>query len=205
MNNLKVNFYKFIGKVYIPSSLLNREEEIIMHISDTPITFFSPLETLIKNLKPEYIIHTGDLVDNLKLEHSKNLVTRYENSVKILLNILDNSNSKKNYITLGNHDNINIVKKYSSNSIISENTQTIKINNYYVKANHFCNELVKSPAKYNFYGHDLTLKTCKKDKICFFNGIMTINIITVNTGKIYTLPYPFGTDDMRLRRGRMGF
>ena len=39
----------------------------------------------------------------------------------------------------------------------------------------------------------------------YLNGIKTINIIMLKSGTIYKLQYPIGTDDARLKKGRIGF
>ncbi|CDF58680.1 metallophosphoesterase [Thermobrachium celere] len=59
--------YYISGKIYIPSSLL-KVRNTILHISDTPSNIYPELIRLVKKLSPDYIIHTGDVVDNIKLE-----------------------------------------------------------------------------------------------------------------------------------------
>ena len=43
--------------------------DMILHISDTPSTMFPYLRRAIRRLRPAWVVHTGDLVDDIKLEN----------------------------------------------------------------------------------------------------------------------------------------
>lgn len=204
MNKLLMMYYNLIGGVYIPSTLKDNKEKKLLHISDTPICFFGTLISIIKKINPEIIIHTGDLVDDIKLEIYKNSLSRYDYHVKKIISILESSNAKKIYITIGNHDNIEVIKKYSTKSIIVERIKVIDIFDSKATISHFPYEIIKSPSNYNFFGHDITLKSdIVKDRV-YLNGIKNINVLTKDTKKIYYLPYPSGVDDSRLMKRKIG-
>ena len=62
MLNLKRVVCDISGKIYIPEELQEHNERILIHISDTPVCLYPQLKRLIETIKPEYIIHTGDIV-----------------------------------------------------------------------------------------------------------------------------------------------
>ena len=64
-------FKRALGRVHLPEELKQTDEIILLHISDTPESIYPYLFKLIDNLAPDLIIHTGDLVDNFKLEEIK--------------------------------------------------------------------------------------------------------------------------------------
>jgi hypothetical protein len=55
--------------IHRPEDLLNDVKgPVLLHISDTPSEIYPFIFKIIDVLKPKYIIHTGDLADNVKLE-----------------------------------------------------------------------------------------------------------------------------------------
>ncbi|MCY6485258.1 metallophosphoesterase [Clostridium aestuarii] len=201
----KCIFYRLIGSIYIPNYIRNINEPLVLHISDTPQDFFQCLKKIIKILKPDYIIHTGDLVDDIKLENYPQSINRYEKKIKILIDILENSHAKDIYLCMGNHDNENIVRKFIKKSSIVRNVEKIIIQNIDFTISHFSEKVLNEPSKYNLFGHDLSIRNKVDYDNTYLNGIININIITLKTGKVFNLPYPYWIDDKRLGRGRAGF
>ncbi len=81
-----------------------------MHLSDTPDNIYPFILNLIEKTRPDYIVHTGDLADNFKIERRPELKDKYAASVEILLRILENSKSEV-YIVPGNEDDVEILRK----------------------------------------------------------------------------------------------
>ncbi|SHK57266.1 metallophosphoesterase [Tepidibacter formicigenes] len=204
MENFKITLYRAIGFVYIPKCLKDRKGEVILHISDTPYSFFYPLKKVIKKLKPDYIIHTGDLVDNIKLEFCHYSLYTYTKRLRILVDILENSKAKKIYVCVGNHDEKETIKKLSKRIHIVEKSKNIKIKNLNLRISHYSDEIIKNPLEYNLFGHDLSIKNKIDKERVYLNGIESINIIDVDNGEVTNLPYPFGLDDERLGKGKVG-
>ncbi|HHI00115.1 MAG TPA: metallophosphoesterase, partial [Thermococcus litoralis] len=63
---MRLNLPSFLRKRSLPKELLESGEAKIMHISDTPDNIYPFILNLIEKSRPDYIIHTGDLVDNIK-------------------------------------------------------------------------------------------------------------------------------------------
>jgi predicted MPP superfamily phosphohydrolase len=203
MSSFKKFIYNAIRKLYIPSELLESEEKKLLHISDTPLCFYSGLKRLIERLKPAYIVHTGDLTDNVKLELYPALIDEHEKGIKILAAMLEASGAEI-VLAMGNHDNIDIVSKYFKRSHIVMEAETINIEGLSFRISHFPEGVQENPSRYNLFGHDLTLKSgCIDDKL-YFNGITYINIIGLESGECTTLYYPSGIDDARLGRRKIG-
>jgi predicted MPP superfamily phosphohydrolase len=203
--NFKKLFYFLIGSVYIPDELLKTNEKTLLHISDTPANFFSVLNFLISKLQPDYIIHTGDLVDNIKLEIYPYRLDEYKKKVPQLIGLLENSSAKKVYLALGNHDDKKIVNNITKRTQIVEKSAIINLEDLEIKITHFPDEIRKSSSQYNLFGHDVTINSKIEDEKIYLNGILGINIILLKSKRIFTLPYPYGTDDSRLGKFKIGF
>lgn len=203
MSNVKRFVFQLIGMLYIPSELSESEEKSLLHISDTPQGFYPELKRLIERLKPAYIVHTGDMVDNIKLQLYPTSIYEHERGIKHLSSMLEASGAEI-ILAIGNHDDFAIVSKHFKKSRIIMEAETITIEGSSFRISHFPAGVREAPAQYNLYGHDLTLKSgCIDDKM-YFNGISHINIIGLESGECTSLCYPSGTDDARLGRRKIG-
>lgn len=204
MNNIKELFYYMIGRV--PANLHENElkGKKLLHISDTPSIFWGELARIIGILKPDYIVHTGDLVDNIKLELFPGSLWRYENEVKKLIKILEQSNAEKIYLALGNHDDVQTVQSLCKRSHIITTSETVNIEGKEFAIAHDPAEISKQPGAINLFGHNLTYKSGISEDRLYLNGITSINLIELDSMKYHTYPYPAGTDDSRLGRGKIG-
>lgn len=204
MENFKKGLYYFFGRVYVPKSIENCNEDILLHISDTPYNFFPGLRRLIKEIKPKYIIHTGDMVDNIKLELYPGRRAEYKKKVKVLIDILENSLASKIYLVLGNHDDTSIVTSFAKRSTVVEKSKVIELDGTKYKISHFSEEIIKAPEMYNLFGHDLSLSSKVEDDRVYLNGISGINIITLKNKNVFVLSYPYGTNEDRLCKSNLG-
>ena len=204
MNKFLMMYYSLFGYVYVPHVIINNFEEKLLHVSDTPICFFSALKSVIKKVSPKIIIHTGDLVDDVKLGIYKNSISKYEYHVKRIISILELSNAQYIYICIGNHDDTDIIKKYCKRSIIIERIEVINVFNATASVSHFPYEIIEKPSAYNFFGHDVTLGSDIVKNRIYLNGINSINILTKDTKKIFYLPYPATVNDSRLLKRKIG-
>jgi len=191
------------GRLYIPKDINKSGEKKLLHISDTPSGFYSELKRLVEVLKPEYIVHTGDMVDNIKLQMYPTSIYDHERWIKKLAEILEPTGAKL-FLAMGNHDDYDIVSRYFKHSRIITGAETITIEGLSFRVSHFPEGILEEPAKYNLFGHNLELKTGNVDDKLYFNGISYINIIGLETGECTSLRYPAGTDDARLGRRKIG-
>ncbi|WP_367884326.1 metallophosphoesterase [Thermococcus sp. JCM 11816] len=102
----------------------NEDEKALLHISDTPERTYPPrIAQLIDELHPDYIVHTGDLVDNIKLERRPDLKPPlYVGGVRKLARILKGSGGAELYIVPGNEDDPEVLKEYFEGSVVEPGT-----------------------------------------------------------------------------------
>lgn len=204
MSNLKMSLYRAAGYVYVPEHIKSHNEEKILHISDTPRCFFKALKNILKHIEPEYIIHTGDLVDDVKLGLYPRSKSIYERNVKQLMKIMESSKARGIFIALGNHDDYEVVKKHSKRSVVLDGVSNIEIHNIKLRISHYYSLIEESPSRYNLFGHNLDMTNRIEEHHIFLNGIESINVIAIQSGKIFQLFYPYGIDDTRKGMGKVG-
>ncbi len=204
MHKLRQTLYYLFGKIYLYPHELEKKGPRLLHISDTPSLFFPELSRLIKRLKPDYIVHTGDLVDNIKLQLQPGSIRRYEREVLSLLKILDSSDAKAVYITLGNHDSPEYVKKHAGRIMVYEYDAICKIEGLDISMCHYAGGLLSHDSDYYLFGHDLIIKSHLDDGRVYLNGISTINLIELSAHDVHYFQYPWGIDDARLNKNLIG-
>ncbi len=199
MKNIK-DVYNGIISVFnyphISEALLNDiKGHILLHISDTPSEIYDGIFKIIDILKPQYIIHTGDLVDDIKLEVQKDRVNNYRNRVKELVEGLERNDTKVYYL-MGNHDNYEAVCQLTKNGTVLEEG-LLTIGDCSLTVGHYYKEY-SYKVDFNLYGHSLEPGHYNKNGTIGLNGILNINIIDLSNKGVFHLNYPNFTN--RLRR-----
>lgn len=205
LSALKEALFYLTGKVYVPENILTRPGVKLLHISDTPRSFFPALAKLIDQIKPDYIVHTGDLVDNIKLALYPGSIHRYKRDVALLLDLLNASKAKQVYIVLGNHDDPETVRALSKRIQVFEDSASLVMEGLQVAISHYPAKAIATDASLCLFGHDLTETTRTEEGRILLNGISDINLFEFETQTYFHFPYPWGTDDDRSGKGRVGF
>lgn len=205
LQNILAGLYTLTGYVYIPKELTERNEPVVLHISDTPQSFYFGLERLVNKLRPEYIIHTGDLVDNIKLELLPKSLYRYEEYSKNLMDILLKPFVKAVYISKGNHDDFAFLEAMDLARVHTEDIAgSIELEKRKIGYSHYQYNLSDSADHIKMFGHDIGTGNKITEDSIYLSGIVSINVVMLSSMKVFHLPYPIGTNDARLRRGRLG-
>ncbi|MFA7533244.1 MAG: metallophosphoesterase [Tissierellaceae bacterium] len=186
----------FFNYPYINKELLSQiKGPIILHISDTPLSSYNYIFRLINILKPKYIIHTGDMVDNVKLEIRRNRLDCYRQGIERLTEGLENNSPSKIFYVMGNHDHLKTVKRTTKKGIIlSEGS--LELDDFHLNVSHYFKEFPHK-ADFNLYGHSPVPGHHSENGINGLNGLLNINIIDLSNGNVFHIKYPIGTNSAR--------
>ncbi|GAB6135709.1 metallophosphoesterase [Thermococcus prieurii] len=174
----------------------NSEGTLVMHIGDTPESVYRFIEELIDEQEPEVIIHTGDLVDNVKLERRPDLKPAYEAGLRKLARVLKGSGAKL-YIVPGNEDDPELLRRFFGESLV-EPGSVVEIGGRTFALGHCWQDVADKDADFKLYGHNF--KVIPKG----LNAVLGVNFIFLPSGRVVKVDYPVGTDTARgykLRRG----
>jgi predicted phosphodiesterase len=201
---IKASLYNFFGKIYIPDSF-DYDAPYLLHISDTPSSIFKALESLIKQVQPQIIIHTGDLVDNLKIGLYPSSLDGYKRYVKRLTRILEGG-ERQVYYAIGNHDDLDSLKKSTLKGHIIPVYDRFNTKSFSFGMAHDIEDIPKEGDLPDmlFFGHNLEMNSNYEGHPQYFNGIEKIALINLNTKEIFTFDYPIGTKESRLIIYRKG-
>jgi predicted phosphodiesterase len=192
MENLYKSIYHIFGAIYVPKDL--RHSNALVHISDTPSFIYKAIIKMIKKIKPRVIIHTGDIVDDIKLEIRPQLIEVYKKEANKFINEISKY-AELIILVPGNHDDFTKLRLKDNVKILNEGDVFI-FDGIKLGLSHKYENLPLN-CDFYLYGHD---KNCLKDY--YLNGIKNINVI--KDKKIFKLCYPIGTDNYRLKISRMG-
>lgn len=189
--------YYITGNIYIPQKV-NISGIKILHISDTPYAIFDRIIKMVRKIQPDIIIHTGDISDDIKLELMPEFIEKYKKQAGYLISELERYSKDKLILVPGNHDNIKELKLSPKTTVVEEGNTIVL---YGLKIG-LAHDVERLPPNCDFYlyGH---CRTCDH-KAEYLNGINSINIITIPEKKVYKISYPFGTDDYRYKRKKIG-
>lgn len=196
-------FNRILGRIIVPKNILNDDPKLI-HISDTPSFTYVELVRMIKLIKPEYIIHTGDISDDIKLELYPWKLDIYESNIRRLSAKLKGFPSIKMYFCIGNHDNSEVLKKYFASEYVLDSPTVLEIEGTCFSVSHYYDQLIKNNCKFFLFGHNVTHRSSVEGGKFYLNGIQGINVINLKTKEITSLGYPIGTDDSRQRKLKIG-
>ena len=192
------------GGIYIPKELLEAKGELLVHISDTPLMSYDAISRFLKRLNPKWIIHTGDLVDNVKLELSFSKIDLYRKHIVKLIRMLEESNSEV-YISLGNHDHYDSIMALNPPFHICKKAETLTLGSFTIAYAHYIELLKTYDADIYLFGHNKYQKTeVSTEGQIYLNGLEQITVMDITNKQYFFLRYPIGTDDSRLLRMRIG-
>lgn len=196
MEKIFATAYHLFGGIYVSSECREPGRKIV-HISDTPSMIYGGIISIIKKIMPDYIIHTGDIVDEVKLELMPQLLERYKIRANDFIRVLGQCAGEKLVIVPGNHDKVEELKLSEKIEICNEG-EKISIGSITIGLSHDFKKLPEECDLYMF-GHNKA-----KGNEEYLNGIDYINIVNIDSKKVIRLLYPLGTDDYRLKKGKIG-
>lgn len=163
------------------------------------------LKRLIHELQPDYIVHTGDLIDNVKLQLHPSKWNEYKRHLKKLKVVLQETSNAEVHVAAGNHDDLKLMISELDRSHIYEHAAFVSIEGFKFYFNHYCQvSLPANQVDFALYGHDLSVMSHQSGKTTYLNGIEHIHLIDLETGQVHRIDYPSGTDEHRLNKHRIG-
>lgn len=162
-----------------------------MHISDTTEGIYKYIDRVIQEINPQYIVHTGDIVDNIKLETNADYLYLHQKGLSLFQDVIKKYRGNI-YYALGNHDDRESVKSILNGGIIVSK-ELITIEGKVFSMSHKY-EMLQKKADYYLFGHSFDPCSYEKSGEVFLNGLTKINIIVLSTGRIYELGYPVGVN-----------
>jgi predicted phosphodiesterase len=176
----------------VPDEIL-ASSSCLIHVSDTPASFYPFLFRLLKIIKPAVLVHTGDLMDQIKLEHRSYMINCYQEQIQRYLPRLEQMPVNTIYLVPGNHDNPHIIANTCRRSRLVPASSLIKFGPFNIGLAHQP-QYLPAGADFSLYGHGPDKPPATSGRP--LSGLASINIL-LDSGVAYSLPYPHGTNAAR--------
>lgn len=187
----------------IPVHLEEARGRCLVHVSDTPSSFYGDLRKLLDYLQPLCLVHTGDLVDDVKTAIRPGYEKIFRRRLKFLSEAISHVSPGNTAIVIGNHDIEPDVRKAFKGAMIFDGGARMSLCGLDVALAHSLEELPSPPAAFNLFGHDLD--TPPGSEGChYLNGVNGINVILLESGSVEVVPYPAYVDEARCCRRKTG-
>lgn len=122
---MKDRIKSYFRSTQLPLEVKKRTEEtgkIILHIGDIPWDGYPYTMKMIRQIKPDIIVHTGDMVDNLKVGRKPEDIPAYKKQAPKLIAYMEKY-ADEVYIVPGNNDLEDfIAETVTKAKIMKENT-----------------------------------------------------------------------------------
>lgn len=192
--------HRILEKIIIPSELKNSDSIKLIHLTDTPSQIYKELKRLIEAVNPDYVIHTGDICDDIKLERSPKKIDLYEKKIARFAKLMASFQNTKFYFVIGNHDDRPTVEKNFPDAVIIDQPSLIEteLGLFYVA--HEYKDMEDVQADYYLFGHDMTQNSIALDDKWLLNGLEHIYVLRGNPIQITIIEYPYSTDSLRQKK-----
>ena len=176
-------------EIAVPDLLAACKGTKILHIGDTFSWHYPYYRALIEAVKPDIILHTGDLADEVKVGRIPGTEEEYRFKIRALLDILTESGAKEICIVPGNNDRADMIAALApSVKILSPNSELI-LDGHVCRVGHELQNMTFD-REYAFYGHGMRGETWDLSKNrpgveCRFNVQWGYSYVyTLNDGDI---------------------
>lgn len=184
----------------------------LLHVSDTPSIYYPDLARLAKTVRPRFILHTGDLADEVKLCPRCPDACRYAAKVNALLGILLATSAERVFLVLGNHDDpavvVALAAPVSGRIEVYEGCVRLDLEGVRIAAAHRAEDLWKTvaddPADFGFYGHDTSVLPPDADGRVYLNGNVKIRVLDLASRTVHSIDYPRSVHDARQKKRKIG-
>ncbi len=181
--------------IQIPDEAIDSKEFKVLHIGDTHGATYPFYRQLIRLVKPDVIIHTGDTADEDKVSWDTSAWDSYCQKVSTLADILKEADCPVYWVP-GNNDLPDKVAEIAPFFQIVEPDSVIEIEGQRFCLTHSREQITKEADIY-LYGHGTTFGETLEDELVFkgkdaicLNALRSPSVITLPEKKLYHIVRP---------------
>lgn len=138
----------------VPTEVLERTSPVVLHIGDIPSWYYPYTKRMLKKIRPEILVHTGDMVDECKVGRLPADIPAYKRRVKRLVAMMRRY-AKTVYFVYGNNDLPDYIKQLAPDFIhLHPNTCTDILGARFLLCHRVMD--IDGDAQFYLYGHGFT-------------------------------------------------
>jgi predicted phosphodiesterase len=145
-------------------------------------------------VKPDVIIHTGDMADEVKVGRMPEVRDEYIEKIAEMAEILNDSGAEKIYIVPGNNDLPDEISRLVPTAQMMKNSWRIEVDGIEGRVGHQVTS-INYDKQWAFYGHGYTGETWRYEQNreggeCRFNACNGAFIVSFKDNKYYKVDLP---------------
>ncbi len=192
-HDFKVINATYEEKITLPEWLGKTEGKTILHIGDTECYRYPFYRKLVKEVKPDIIIHTGDMADEVKVGRMSETKEEYLYKNGFMRDILVSSGAEL-IIVPGNNDLPEEIKRLIPTASVLKVNGIAELDGVECRVGHQVMKMTFDK-KWSFYGHGFTGETWNFDdndptKECRFNACLGAFVVSFKDGKFFKVDLP---------------
>ncbi|NLM71389.1 MAG: metallophosphoesterase [Synergistaceae bacterium] len=197
-------YRRYILGIRMPPNIERFRGKAILHFSDTPSTFYGAMRHIIALLNPLYIVHTGDLADEIKLELHPGELPLYKKKLVELVRVLSPVQGDRVVIVIGNHDHEESVRGLFPGGQVLDGRGRVDLLGMELNLSHTREDLLMPLSRFNLFGHSCPLDEQGDKENILLNGLHAVHALHVESGEVLSIAYPAYVDDARFNRKKIG-
>ena len=184
---------EYNGNIIIPEGFGDITGKKILHIGDTLSKHYPFYRKLIGIVKPDIILHTGDMADEVKAGRIPGTAYEYRSKVKALLDIMKASGARL-IIIPGNNDLPDVIRELCPTAELHVSDTVIDFDGIKCRVGHSPVNMHHDKT-WSFYGHtlrddDWSAEDNVQGGNCRFNCIKGPYVCATGNGKFYRFTTP---------------
>ena len=198
---MDIGFDDSLDKLYsiqVPAELKEEKSLKLLHIGDTHSETYTYYKQIIKMVKPDIIIHTGDTADEIKVGRMPEMKAEYVSAIQVLLKILKDARCKVYWIP-GNNDLPEEIAKSAPFIEIVQPDTVMNIGGVDICVSH-SKEQITGKADIYLYGHGTRADNEELEKhlpgkqTLYLNDMWNTYVLVLPQKKLYAFERPEYSD-----------
>ena len=183
----------FKKEVRVPD-LSDLSGERVLHIGDTESFAYPYYRKLFETVRPDVILHTGDIADEVKIGRDPSLLYEYTVKSKVILDMMKETGARI-VIVIGNHDVAEVIRELAPYAEVYEPGSEVVISGEACRLGHQVKTMTFD-RKYCMYGHGMAGEDWRNDlnlpgESCRFNVAFGSYVYDLKNGKFVCMPRIF--------------
>ena len=183
----------YAEKILLPEGVDSIKGAKILHIGDTYSKHYPYFKKLISVIKPDIIIHTGDMADEVKVGRIPGTRYEYRSKIKFITDTLNESEARV-IIVPGNNDVEEDIREFIPRAEVYPENTIITLDGVECRIGHMVMHMTFDK-KWSFYGHGFTGESWeysmnKSGEECRFNVSYGSFVCSISENKFYLIPTP---------------
>ena len=180
-------------EIELPDGIGNMKGSRVLHIGDTYSRDYPFIKKLIDEVKPDVIIHTGDIADEVKVGRIPHTRYEYKYKIKFILDTLKDSGARV-IIVPGNNDVKDDIQEIIPSAEIYSENSVVAIDGVECRIGHQVTNMTFDK-KWAFYGHGFRDESWdysmnKKGGECRFNACFDSYVCSLTDDEFYNIHTP---------------